>query len=117
MNNLLAVLFLARDAAHKEHLNTTSLAAHMALGDFYDKVVDLADSLAEAYQGRHPDEKLDIPYLDPESGNITNQLEKYLKAVEGMRQKSIGDDSPLQNIVDEIVAEFLSTLYKLRRFK
>lgn len=52
--DLIAVLFLSRDIAHREHLSTTSFSQHMALGEFYPGVIDLADKLAEAYQGPRP---------------------------------------------------------------
>ena len=51
--DFVGMLFLARDVTHSVHLNTRSYAKHKALGGFYDKVVDLADDFAEAYQGRH----------------------------------------------------------------
>ena len=47
------LLFLGRDVAHSVHLNTRSFSKHMALNTFYDEIVGLADSFAEAYQGRH----------------------------------------------------------------
>ena len=46
-------LFLARDVTHSAHLNTRSYAKHVALNEFYDGIIDLADKFAEAYQGRH----------------------------------------------------------------
>ena len=49
-----ALLFLARDMAHRAHLKATgpgSFAAHMALGNFYEEIVERADAFAEAYQG------------------------------------------------------------------
>ena len=46
-------MFLARDVAHSVHLNTRSYAKHKALNKFYDGIVDLADTFAEMYQGRH----------------------------------------------------------------
>ena len=49
----IGLLFLARDVAHSVHLNTRSYAKHKALGGFYENVIELADDLAEAYQGRH----------------------------------------------------------------
>lgn len=117
IGNLIAILFLGRDAAHIEHLRTTSYAAHMALGDFYSGIVDLADSLAEGWQGRHDEKIDDIPRLDMSSGKIDVVLEAQLDWIEKNRKKAVGDDTALQNIVDEIVALYLSTLYKLRRFK
>ena len=51
--DFVGTLFLARDVAHSVHLNTRSYAKHVALNEFYDSIVDLADKFAEAYQGRH----------------------------------------------------------------
>ena len=85
MNELIAVLFLSRDIAHKAHLSTESYAQHMALGSFYDEVIDLADKLAEAYQGR-TGETLDIPYMeDEEAGDIISELKKYQDWIEANR--------------------------------
>ena len=51
--DFVGTLFLARDVAHSVHLGTRSFSKHMALNEFYDNIVDLADKFAEAYQGRH----------------------------------------------------------------
>ena len=45
-------VFDDRDEAHREHWNTRSYAAHVALGDFYDAVIDKIDAFVEAYQGQ-----------------------------------------------------------------
>lgn len=37
---LIAILFLSREVAHRAHLNTKSYAQHMALGSFYDDIID-----------------------------------------------------------------------------
>lgn len=112
MNEFIGCLFLARDLAH---LNSRSYAKHMALGDFYDGVVDLADSLAEAYQGRHgligPITRKSVK----KASDITAFLESSLKELEDSRYTCIPrTDTTLQNIVDEIISLYLSTLYKLK---
>ena len=116
-NKIVAVLFLARDLAHREHLKTNSYAQHMALGAFYPAIIDLADRLAEACQGRHGPLQ-DIPLLSNDTGktNIVEVLQSLLVKVEKMRSE-IGEDSSLQAIVDDIVELFLSTIYKLRFLK
>ena len=118
MNELIATLFLARDIAHKAHLATGSYAQHMALGDFYDAIVDLADKLAEAHQGR-TDTLLEIPLMDDESsGDIIQDLKKYQDYIEQNRYTAAKkEDTPIQNIIDEVVGQFLSTRYKLTRLK
>jgi hypothetical protein len=108
-------LFLARDVAHSVHLNTRSYAKHKALGSFYDKIVDLADSFAEAYQGRHGLIGPISLQSAKKNGNIIEFLQDSLAEIEANRYKFCDkDETAIQNIIDEIVALYLSTLYKLR---
>lgn len=107
-----SLLFLSRDVAHKAHLNTTSYAQHVALGAFYDEVIELADKFAEAYMGRTGERLGDLPDLKNPSGDIVKIIKAHLEIIEEMRD-FVGDDSPLNNIIDEIVSLYLSTLYKL----
>jgi hypothetical protein len=113
MEEIIGLLFYARTVTHIEHLKTKSYAKHKALGKFYDGIIDLADNLAEAYQG---DRGLLGPI--PQYAKIPDYaidvfLEKQMKTIEELRKQ--GDyRSAIQNIIDEIVALYLSTLYKLR---
>ena len=108
-------LFLARDVAHSAHLNTRSYAKHVALNAFYDGIIDLADKFAEAYQGRHGLIGPITLMSAKKTGNIMEFLEDSLADIEKMRYDVCKkDDTPLQNIIDEIVGQYLSTLYKLR---
>lgn len=108
-------LFLARDVTHSVHLNTRSYAKHKALGSFYDKVVDLADSFAEAYQGRHGLIGPITLQSANKNGNVIEFLQDSLAEIEANRYKFCDEDeTAIQNIIDEIVALYLSTLYKLR---
>lgn len=111
----MGLMFISRDLAHREHLKTRSYAAHKALGKFYDEIVDLADSFAETYQGRF-NKLLDIPLLDgQEAGSIDEILDRHVQWIEQNRTKVCPkSESALQNIIDEIVGLYYSTLYKLR---
>jgi hypothetical protein len=108
-------LFLSRDVAHSVHLNTRSFSKHMALNTFYDEIIDLADKFAEAYQGRHG---LIGPIAVPaakKTTNITEFLQAAMTEVEESRYTVCEKtDTPIQNIIDEIVGLYLSTLYKLK---
>lgn len=113
--DFVGTLFLARDVAHSVHLNTRSFAKHMALNEFYDAVVDLADKFAEAYQGRHGMIGPITLMSAKKTGNILEFLQDSLADIEKMRYEICDkSDSPLQNIIDEIVGQYLSTLYKLK---
>ena len=108
---LVLELFHVRTNAHMLHLSTRSYAAHMALGSFYDELVDLVDSFAEAHQGRYGLLKFpDIPFKK-ESDPIM-MIKTIRRYIDDNRQ-GMTPDSELQNIIDEIVALMDSTLYKL----
>ena len=111
--DLIGHLFLARDVTHSVHLNTRSYAKHKALGKFYEEIIGLADDLAEAYQGRHGLIGPITLHSAKKTNNVVDFLEDSLAEVEKAR-KEFGDDSALQNIVDDIVDLYLSTLYKLK---
>jgi hypothetical protein len=113
--NFLGQLFLARDVAHSVHLNTRSYAKHKALGHFYEDVIGLVDKFAEAYQGR----KGLIGPISLQSarknGNIIEFLQDSLEQIEEMRYTVVDKtDTPLQNIIDEVIGLYLTTLYKLK---
>jgi hypothetical protein len=108
-------LFLARDVANSVHLNTRSYAKHKALGHFYTKIIDLADNLAEMYQGRHGLIGPITLHSAEKTANVVEFLEDSLKKLEDMRYKVCDrDDTAIQNTIDEIIGLYLSTLYKLK---
>jgi hypothetical protein len=108
-------LFLARDVTHSTHLNTRSYAKHKALGGFYGKIIDLADDVAESFQGRHGLIGPITLHSAKKTNNVIEFLEDSLKDVEDMRYKVCDkDETAIQNIIDEIVGLYLSTLYKLK---
>ena len=118
IGQFIAVLFLARDLAHRAHLRVSgrgSYAQHVALGDFYPAVIDLADQLAETYQGCEL-ELIDIPLLDNEfpAKNIKQSLQDQVKWLKANRYKAVKrEETHMQNIIDEIVALYDQTIYKL----
>lgn len=113
--DFVGTLFLARDVAHSVHLNTRSFAKHSALNSFYDGIIDLADKFAEAYQGRHGLIGPISLMSAKKNGNIIEFLEDSLSQIENMRYDVCEKtDTPIQNIIDEIVGLYLSTLYKLK---
>lgn len=117
IGELIIKLFHARTTAHVLHLKTRSHAQHKALKEFYDEIVDLADTLAEAYQGdygiieNYPARY--TPFDDPMAlmADLSDWIAKN-------RHKCWDrDDSYLENIVDEVVTLIRQTQYKLRFLK
>ena len=48
---LVAKCLAVRTAAHYAHFKSRSYARHVALGDFYDDLLDAVDEFAEVYMG------------------------------------------------------------------
>ena len=113
--DFVGILFLARDVAHSVHLNTRSYSKHKALNKFYDEIIEAADDFAEAYQGR-------LGLIGPislmsakKTSNIIEFLESQLAEIEGARYDVCEKtDTSMQQLIDNIVQLYLSTLYKLR---
>ena len=117
IGELVGTLFLSREIAHRAHLNTTSFSEHKALEEFYTGIIETADSITEAYQGRNG--IIDICYMPNDyTGSIIDTMQGLLDCIEGMRYTAVSqDETAIQNLIDEAVALFLSTLYKLKRLK
>ena len=109
-----AVLLHSGTITHMQHLATKSYAQHVALGEFYNAIIELADIYAEAYTGAY--QQIPITAYSNDF-SVTKDPEAYLQMIKryvDAHRKDLPDDSALQNIVDEIVGQIDSTLYKLR---
>ena len=109
---MIGILFYSRTYAHMAHLKTPSFAKHKALNEFYDEIVELADDLAEATQGRYG--KLDIPFTDMK-GDVSDPIaaiQAHATMVDNLCKKCELDW--IDNIVQEIQSLYYSTLYKLK---
>jgi len=108
-----ATLLHAATTGHMLHLQSRSFSEHMALNTFYSELPELTDDLIEAYQGKYGI-VADYPSgYEPFTGpaiEFVSALSDYFTA----SRASIGPDSELQNLCDELQQLFDSTLYKLR---
>ena len=101
---------------HFMHLGVTgegSFAKHSALATYYDEIVELTDSLAEAIQGCYGELITDYPttFVVPESDPL-----EYMLAIKGYvaeGRKTMPQESNIQNEIDSIATLIDSTLYKL----
>lgn len=114
-NEFIGILFLARDVAHSVHLNTRSFSKHMALNAFYDGIIDHADAFAEAYQGRHGLIGPITLHSAKKTANIIEFLQDSLAEIEAARYDVCDkSDSSLQQLIDNIVELYLTSIYKLK---
>lgn len=113
IEQLIAKVFEARNAAHLEHWRTKSYAKHQALGGFYEGVIDIVDSLVECYQGNFgiigkvPDVK------QTHNEDCAACLNEQVAWIAKNRSKIAQEVDSLENIVDELTSLYLKTIYKL----
>jgi hypothetical protein len=118
VESLFSKLFEVRQVSHQMHLQTDSYAVHKALNSFYDKLLDLADSLIETFQGQYGIvQKYEIKNTNVSKDEVLNYLEESVKLVLIGHKAFSESDTHLHNIVDEIVALFYSTIYKIKHLK
>lgn len=113
--DFVGILFLARDVTHSVHLNTRSYSKHKALNKFYDEIIEAADDFAEAYQGRHGLIGPISLMSAKKTSNVIEFLESQLAEIESVRYDVCDKaDTSMQQLIDNIIQLYLSTLYKLR---
>jgi len=106
-------LLHAVTVAHVFHLRTRSYANHKALEELYEGLQDGVDELVECYQGTYgliEDWPAQVEIPDGEALSWVQGLSRFVQEGRG----AVGDDSELQNLVDEIQALIDRTLYKLQ---
>jgi len=115
MANFVSTLFHSRTQAHTFHLQTNSFAAHKALNDYYDEIIDIVDNLVESYQGRYgilKGYKGMTDVLECDENVVVKYFEALCMYVEKNRPL-LPQDSYIQNQIDELIALIESTKYKL----
>ncbi len=116
-------LFEVRQVSHIFHLQVQgdmgSGWQHEALGEFYNEILEFTDDLIETYQGQYGIvEGYEI--IDSSITSETKSLDYLKENVEFIKKerKAISsEDTHLHNIVDEIIALFYKTIYKLTYLK
>lgn len=117
---LFSKLFESREMAHIYHLQVNgeqgSHAAHVTLGEYYDSILELIDTLIETYQGQHGivDGYETIDTKETRTKEKVEYFESLAEFVKNGRKAISVEDTHLQNIIDEIVALIYRTLYKMK---
>ena len=117
MGSLISDFLESVTTVHKAHLKITgpgSYAAHTAMGGFYDEIGDLADGIAEAYQGL-TETLLDIPATQQASFTSAEECVNYLNGLYDKVNAVQGKCpySEINNELDNVKTLINSTKYKL----
>lgn len=106
------MLMNSREQAHIFHLATYSYAQHKALQSYYEAIVPLLDSWAEAYMGKYG--RLKRVAINKRFMSDPKKARAYFKSLLGrIRLLKLPKDSYLKNIQDEVTALIRSTMYQL----
>lgn len=116
----IGTLLQSRTQAHIFHWQVQGVgsdAAHRALGEYYDGIVDIVDKLVESIQGRHGIIRgYRMPQELREDGGFVKYFEALSKFVETTRTQ-VPQDSYIQNQIDTIIELIETTRYKLVNLK
>ena len=107
-----ATLLHSATNTHFFHWQTDSYSKHIALGEYYDGIVELTDSFAEAYMGKYG-KFTTFPSVYHQPKDPLKYLESLQNFVTDARQ-DLPQDSDLQNLIDGIADLINTTTYKLK---
>lgn len=109
-------MFALRDASHLAHWSTKSFAEHMALGSFYEDLIEKVDAIIESYQGCFGL----IGEVETQRYNkadIRKQIADTANWLADNKEKICEDNDVLSNLIDDLGELFATTHYKLRFLK
>lgn len=116
----LGTLMQSRNQAHIYHLQVEgpgSFAAHKALQEYYEAIVDTIDTMAETLQGKYGIIRgYKMASTIKEDGNPVMYFEGLCKFVETIKP-TLPQDSFFLNQLDELQALLNSTKYKLKHLQ
>lgn len=113
---MLANMLKARNVAQELHWKTKSLSKHLALGDLYDGIDGLVDSLAEIYIANYGDLgelTADAEFDMEDPVTFISQLSDML----AQDHDSIPQDGFIVNKFEELQELIARTKYKLENLK
>lgn len=112
IEELIGRAFGARNLAHVRHFTTKSYAQHIALGEFYAAVIEAVDALVECYQGQFGLIG-EVSVMQPDADDLVDYLREEADWIEANRDAISNESSSIGNLVDNLVAVYLKTIYKL----
>lgn len=114
IEDLVERVFATRNAVHLEHWRTKSFAAHSALGDLYDALIDGVDSVVEAHQGVFDLIKVGALEKQPKVTDIIPHLEEDLVWINKNRKAITSGLPAIDNLLQELEDSYMRALYKLK---
>jgi hypothetical protein len=114
VSEFISVLRNSSPQVHILHNQTKIYSEHVALGGYYDDVLDIIDRITETYTALYGeiDGYKSAPYRDYVSKDDTVTYFKTLYAYV-QKNRSVFTDSFIENIIDELSELLAQTMFKL----
>ena len=116
IEQLISRVFYARNLAHWSHWRTKSYSQHMALGAFYDDVIEAVDALVEAHQAVHGLVG-DIPAPSAKGSEVLPVLHADAEWIEKNHEAICEGNRAIANLIDIVTGVYRRTIYKLENLK
>lgn len=113
IDKLIDKVFQARNATHVRHWTTDSYAQHKALGHFYEDVIESIDKFIESYQGNFGQ----LESAAQQNKDVAELLRNDLKWLTENRSEIAKNVPALENLLDELAAIYMRTLYKIENLR
>jgi hypothetical protein len=113
VEQLIEKVFALRNASHLAHWKTKSYSQHQALGEFYLNIIEGVDKYIEANQGVFGL----IGEVPGEKENIITAIRDDLVWLNENREAIAKNIPALENILDELTGQYMTTLYKLENLR
>ena len=115
IEQLVSRVFAARNAALREHFRTCSYSQHVALGEFYEEIIEAIDAVVEVHQGCMG---LIGPFtvVDVKTDTITSYILAEATWIESNRAK-FSSSPAVQNRIDDLTAIYHRTHSKLMQLR
>jgi hypothetical protein len=109
------VLMHSRNVFHIKHLQSQSSGEHLALDELYKELPELIDGIIESYQGRFGCIISNYSFpIDNYDKKTALEYALIIRQYVDDNRKMLGVYSEIQNIVDNLVSQLNSSIYKLK---
>jgi DNA-binding ferritin-like protein len=121
IEKLIARVFATRNAAHIAHWKAKgmgSYAKHVALGEFYDAILNQLDEIVEIHQGAFGlIDAVTFPGITASPAGIVEHIKEEAQWLEDNRSVIAEGICAIENQVDELTGIYLKSYYKLKNLQ
>lgn len=117
IKDLISKAFSTRNILHFQHWRTQSYAQHNAVGDLYDDIISTIDNIVECYQGKFGLITGLSTLGVAEPTDIVSHVKAEAQWICDNSCAIANDDDTIENLIQDLLAKYYKTIYKLENLK